>query len=204
MRNHIDITPENQQSKWSESIDFSDNLQNSLGEGVSYIWPPSFEDAEQIAKVVKNAWLETYPNPEQWVYKEDLIQKFQNQNEHTRIFEKLIEKIDQNTCFLVAKSWNETVWVVYAKLDEGKPFLIMLYIDPEYQWKKIWSKLMEQFFDFYSEYDELFLEVASYNEKAINFYKKFWFEETWESWYHTINENVKMPKIKLKYQNHKN
>lgn len=67
-----------------------------------------------------------------------------------------------------------------------------LYIIPEYRWKWIASKLINNVIDYYSPlwFDICCLVVREDNKQAIKFYNKEWFIETWRNsiWYRINNE----------------
>lgn len=50
-----------------------------------------------------------------------------------------------------------------------------MYVAPEAQGKGVGSKLMNQVLDWYGRDQDIYLEVVSYNQNAINFYKRFGF-----------------------------
>lgn len=69
-----------------------------------------------------------------------------------------------------------------------------LYIIPEYRWKWIASKLINNVIDYYKPlwFDIYHLVVWEDNKQAIKFYNKEWFIETWRNsiWYR-INNKIK-------------
>ncbi len=140
------------------------------------------EDAFGIARVHKATWLDTYPNEEYGISKEDVEDRVKNRLsaeslEKTR--DLIRESVEQkNTLYLVAKEGESVVGFSKGTIEDIYNKLDAIYILPEYQnkgiGKKLWSDL-EKFFD--KEKDTI-VHLAKYNTKAMQFYKSLGFEET--------------------------
>ena len=183
----------------ASSINFNESLE--LWNNVS-VKIPSIEHAQQIFDIVRKAWLDTYPNDEYWITRNDIEKKFVDKCERIK---QAIEWYNNENCGWIATLQNEVVWYTYVKLKNWLPHLFMLYVNPDFQWNWVWSALMNRVFEFFSKYDEIYLDVASYNQQAISFYEKMWFEKTWIEWTHDIIDNKEIPTIQMKcvlWKNH--
>ena len=68
--------------------------------------------------------------------------------------------------------------MVASKEDGGRKIINSIYIEPPFQGKGIGSMLMKKALDWLGDDKDIYLEVLSYNQNAINFYKSFGFEQT--------------------------
>lgn len=142
-------------------------------------------EAETICDIRDRAWLEAYPNAELGITVDDvrLMAKGPNGEYVPRRIAYLKEQFnnedraDENT--FVAKLDGKVVGFIDPRIDEqGHRRVGAIYVAPEAQGKGVGSKLMNQVFDWYGRDQDIFLEVVSYNQNAIDFYKRFGFEQT--------------------------
>ncbi len=138
------------------------------------------DDAEGIQNVFYNTWLATYPNEEHGVTLEDL--KYRHRNmfipENLEWRRKLIEDLNENELFLVARTGEKIVGVSYFKIEEDKNMVQAMYILPEYQGKGIGKMFWAEAKKFFDPEKDIYVEVVEYNTNAINFYKSLGFEDT--------------------------
>ncbi|MBD3299799.1 MAG: GNAT family N-acetyltransferase [Candidatus Moranbacteria bacterium] len=94
---------------------------------------------------------------------------------------------------------NKIIGMALASLEEDKVKLIALYVLPEYQRQGIGKMLMQKVLDFSKNSKQIRLEVAAYNQQAINFYQKNGFKLIPESEdQHEIIPNKFIPTVKMK------
>lgn len=135
------------------------------------------EDSLEIEKIKKAVWLSTYLNREFNILEEDLNEQFGNENELKIKASKREINVDKLVHYYVAKVDNKNVGVLASKKRDNILELTSLYILVEYQHCGIGKKLVEKLIQD-NPNDNIILEVATYNENAINFYKKLGFIET--------------------------
>ena len=156
-------------------------------------------DASGVYEVVKNTWLQTYPNTEFGITQDDILQKFADKNKYVNNFQEKLSQDIQNKNWWVCIINSQVVWVFLSQIIEEKLYLKVLYVMPDFQWIWVWKALINIFFENYKDYNEIYLWVAVYNTKAINFYKKYWFEIIpWSESFHKIAENKSIPNILMK------
>jgi ribosomal protein S18 acetylase RimI-like enzyme len=151
------------------------------------------EDASGIQIVQRETWLNSYPNSELGITKEDLEAKMNNNLEERT--ERRVKRIreDQSTHIWVAKNKERVIgFIEVVKLEEMNK-IGALYILPEYQRRELGKQLMKKALDWLGSEKKISLEVVTYNQKAIDFYKSFEFVENGE----TINEAAKLPSGKV-------
>lgn len=143
------------------------------------------DDAAAICDVRDKAWLKAYPNPELGITEEDVLLMAQGPNQEylprriAYLEEYLGNKNDTDPPTFVARLNSKVVGFIDPRIDERDRRRIgAIYVVPEMQGQGIGSKLMEQVLRWYGREQDIYLEVVSYNQNAINFYKHFGFEET--------------------------
>lgn len=141
-------------------------------------------DAEIICDIRDKAWLEAYPNEALGITVEDIRIRAQGKNgeitpKRIIYWKKDIEKDDgvKQTTF-VARVDGEVKGYVAPRLEDGRRFIGAMYVLPDYQGQGIGSKLIDEALKWYGADKDIYLEVVSYNQKAIDFYKRFGFEIT--------------------------
>jgi aminoglycoside phosphotransferase (APT) family kinase protein/RimJ/RimL family protein N-acetyltransferase len=142
------------------------------------------EDAEAICDIRDRAWLESYPNAKHGITVEDVKLMAQGPNGEyvprriAHLKEQLGKDEPTQTTF-VAKVNGDVVGFIDPRIDEQNHRRIgAIYVAPEAQSKGVGSKLINQVLDWYGRDHDIYLEVVSYNQNAINFYKRFGFEQT--------------------------
>lgn len=152
------------------------------------------EDAHEIMSVRRTAWLTTYPNEQEGITKEDIeqaINKRTNEEEVSRIKERILN--DEGSFTWVAKDNGVVVGFISIRNDTARNWIASFYVLSDYQGLGIGTELMKQAFTVLDKNKETYCEVASYNQKAIAFYKKFGFVENGS----TTNEVAKLPSGKV-------
>lgn len=143
------------------------------------------EDAEIICDIRDRAWIQAYPNAELGITPEDIQLNAQGRDgvfvpKRIAYLQQELTKDDGTglTTF-VAKVDGKVVGYVDPYTDEqGKRFISAIYVAPEAQGNSIGSRLLQKVLDMYGRDQDIFLEVVSYNQNAIDFYERFGFEKT--------------------------
>lgn len=142
------------------------------------------DDAEIICDIRDRAWIEAYPNAKLGITAKDIeinAKGLHGEFVPKRIAwfkDKLAKNEDSWICF-VAQTNNVNVgFVVASKEDDGRKFINSIYIEPAFQGKGIGTVLMQRALDWLGDNEDVYLEVLSYNQNAINFYERFGFEKT--------------------------
>ena len=143
------------------------------------------DDAEIICDIRDRAWLIAYPKADLGITTDDIRVMAQGRDgefvpRRTAYLKKQLADDDGNglTTF-VAKVSNKVVGYVDPRIDEQKHRRIgAIYVVPEFQGMSVGSKLMQHVIDLYGRDEDIFLEVVSYNQKAIDFYRGFGFAQT--------------------------
>ena len=154
--------------------------------------PDPEKDAEEIANVYYYTWLKTYPNKNAGITREDIEEHFKNRLEKKELEKKKekISNLNPNKLFLIAKYNEKVIGVCNIIKRENFNQLQSIYVLPEYQGKGIGYKLWLKAFDFIDKEKNTIVQVAIYNENAINFYKKLGFIDTEKKF---SDEKFKMP-----------
>ena len=93
------------------------------------------------------------------------------------------------------EDWK-VAWFCIMDSDSLSNFAIVnqIYIKPEFRNKWIAKKLLDNWIEYYKWlwFDIFKLTVRQENTTAINFYKKYWFIETWnEKYWYRLNGEIK-------------
>ncbi len=142
------------------------------------ICSPKERDVPGIQQVVYRAWLATFPNDEYGITKDDIEDRFKDEfTDEARA--KRWENIqrESNGRMFLAKVAAEVVGVmVVARLPEGNS-LRYVYILHEFQGQGIGRRLWDEARRYLDPKKSSFVQVATYNTGAINFYKKLGFRD---------------------------
>lgn len=147
------------------------------------------EDAEGIQFVQKETWLSTYPNPELGITRDDIEAKV-NEMQQGGV-ERVIKRIkeDKSSQTWVARKGSKVIGFIRVQKQDEENKIRAIYILPEYQGKGTGKKLMQKALDWLGDKKKITLEVVTYNESAINFYKSFAFTVQGK----TTNEAAHLP-----------
>ncbi|WP_414045538.1 N-acetyltransferase family protein [Macrococcus equi] len=125
------------------------------------------EDVPKIKKIASMAWYDTYAK----LMEAGTIAKFLEAAYNDERLERRIG----DSLFLVAENEDEVIG--FANFINGTElFLSAIYVNPAFQRKHVGADLLEAGLEYFDEYKELFVEVASNNQLARAFYDKTGFE----------------------------
>jgi GNAT superfamily N-acetyltransferase len=138
------------------------------------------EDARSIQDLKYRSWLITYPDEASGITLQDIQFRLKDALTDEKI-SKLARQIanasgDEN--FFVAKVDEGIVGYCHVVKYPNKNQLHAIYVLPEQVWKGIGTKLWKAAQDFFDPEKDTYVDVATYNENAIRFYKKLGFTET--------------------------
>lgn len=157
-------------------------------------------DAEAIFDVQRRSWLATYPNAEAGISEEDIRLRIEGEN--GELIPEKIQRLragiefsnDQQTTF-VARDHGEVVGFIAPSIREGKRRVGALYVRPDAQGQGVGGQLLQKAIEWYGRDQDVFLHVATYNHRAIEFYEKYGFVETGTEVHDEIARQKGMPEI---------
>ena len=155
-------------------------------------------DVYEIREVQRITWLDTYPNKEEGITVEDIINRFRA--DKTSQGKKKIEEYrkryqDKNTAMWVIEIKNKIIGFCMATKEDKNGRIQAIYVLPSHQSKGLGSKLIKETFKWLGDSKDILLNVASYNSKAINFYIKHGFIKTGKEG--TLDDAAKLPSGKI-------
>ena len=164
------------------------------------------QDAEEIQKLYYKVWLETYVDESLSITKESLINRFSKLTSKESIqwlSDFLESKIPSNHKYLVAKHENKIVGVVYLEKEEDHNRIQGIYILPEYQNQGLGKRFWDMAISFFGKNNPIVLDVAEYNQKAINFYIKLGFIDTGKRFLEEVSSDkeVRRPMMEMVLRN---
>lgn len=141
------------------------------------------EDAEAIFDVQRQTWLDTYPDEEASVTYEDIKTRLEGENgelipQKVERWKQGIETTGEKRATFVVRDNDKIVGFVAPGIMDGQRRIGAIYVLPEAQGKGIGGKLLQKSLEWHGRDEDIFLRVASYNQNAIDFYKRYGFEPT--------------------------
>ncbi len=138
------------------------------------------EDARAISDVMYQSWLDTYPDEEAGITREDIEEFYKNQFSEERL-QKNRERLANrpaNEYALVAKVNDAIVGVSRILKEDDRNKLQTLYVHPGFQGRGIGTALWHAAQGYFDAAKDTYLEVADYNARAISFYVHLGFQDT--------------------------
>lgn len=138
------------------------------------------EDILALHNVYFLTWLDTYPNEEFNITKEDIVYKFEQRLAPEKIAESKakILQTKNNELKLLVEDQGKVIALCNAVKNPEYNQLQAIYVLPEYQGVGIGKSLWLEVEKFLNPHKKTIVRVALYNKKAIEFYKKIGFEVT--------------------------
>lgn len=159
----------------------------------------TINDAKAVFNVQKITWLDVYPNEKYGVKYNDILEKFSDEEKIINKLKKKIELYGEDTCGWVLDLDAKIVGFSKIYKVKGKSQIGAIYVLPEYQGKGFGKALLQEALEFLKDSKEVWLDVATYNQKAIDFYNKFDFHlVTGSEDKHEILQGKFIPTVKMK------
>ncbi len=135
------------------------------------------QDALGLMEMIKLSWLDTYPNEEYGITRENIEERFKTvlTEEKLAKYIKSITNIEARTGHLIAKDGEKIVGACRVKKYDGYNQLRAIYLLPEYQRQGLGTRLWLEAQKLIDTTKKTIVHVATYNSKAINFYQKLGF-----------------------------
>ena len=145
--------------------------------------PAKPDDAAEVFDVQRRTWLDTYPNAEAGVTYDDLKVRLEGENgelipQKVERWKEGIESTGEKRATFVVRDNGKIVGFVAPGIMGGQRRIGAIYVLPEAQGKGVGGKLLQKSIEWHGRDEDIFLHVASYNQNAIDFYKKYGFEQT--------------------------
>lgn len=138
------------------------------------------DDIYSIQQVFYKTWLSTYPNKEAGITKEDVEERFRDRFSENALSKRKKQVLSQSPDYIsiVAKNGDDIIGFCEAKKGELYNELKSIYVLPNYQGKGIGMMLWNEIVNFLGNEKKIIVCVATYNQQAIDFYKKIGFTDT--------------------------
>jgi len=130
------------------------------------------EETEDILRLKDEVWAATYSGEEYGISREEILgRSFEDKERSERMHKTLSGKRDEVNIW-IAEDGDELVGICSAEKHKEMNHLGALYVHPNYQQMGIGQKLVEAAYGWLGRGNDIDLEVAVYNTKAIAFYER--------------------------------
>jgi len=155
-------------------------------------------DVYEVHEVIRKTWLKTYPNAKEGITIGDIKDKFKKDNTpegKRKIEEQKKYYKDKNQRIWVAEENKRIIGFCTAGREHKYNRLRGIYVLPNYQGKGVGKLLIEEAFTWLGTDKDILVNVARYNQQAINFYRVAGFIATGRSG--IFDSGAKLPSGKL-------
>jgi ribosomal protein S18 acetylase RimI-like enzyme len=138
------------------------------------------DDVPGMQEVFYRGWLATYPNARHGITVEDIEDLLKDRNLDERVAKRREQAANPpaGETTLVAKLDGNVVGVCRLNAYPDKNQLQAIYVLPEHHGHGIGTKLWQEGQQYLDPRQPTFVEVATYNQQAIGFYKTLGFADT--------------------------
>ena len=140
----------------------------------------SKEDVLEAKHLIALSWLETYEYDQLGVTK-DFIEKRNADSLKEEAIKRTTDRLDYSgVASWVAKDEKGKVIgaaIQYVAEKDGRQHIMALYIDKNYHGKGVAGAIMKEMIEWFDPKKPITLGVATYNNRAKEFYKKWGFKE---------------------------
>ncbi len=155
-----------------------DELKNKQ-QGIFKIEDAKPEDVETLRTIVRDAWLELYPNKKYGITTEDISSiDWYNPQGLERRRKEITENSDTIHTWVLKDKKDQVVGFCKVSKYKDHGEIKAMYVLKELQGRGLGQKLIEKAFEWLGFDKNIRLKVVSYNSNAIGFYKKMGFKET--------------------------
>lgn len=153
-----------------------------MTESLPIITDATKAEAQAIIAMHAQSWLDTYPNDavgvsREWV--EDRVEKWHSPEKLAARIEKIEQaKSNPDMLYRIAKDKKgDVVGLALSFRDKETQCLGALYVDKAYYGTGLAQRFMDEVIAWADPTKSIEFEVATYNERAKAFYRKYGFEE---------------------------
>jgi ribosomal protein S18 acetylase RimI-like enzyme len=158
------------------------------------------KDSEGIKNVLTKASLDTFPNEELGITRDDILHDLGVMTAPEVIGMVISDPIKRpgERLLLVADVEGSVVGMSDCKIKDGVGVIVGLFVLPEFQSNGIGSLLHGGTKEFFKDVPQIFLSYESYNTKARGFYRKHGFVETGKTFLkHQVKSGAYMLEIEM-------
>lgn len=153
------------------------------------------EDAAEVFEVQRQTWLDTYPNEEAGITYDAIKLRLEGENgelipQKIERWKQGIESAGDKRATFVVRDDGKIVGFAAPSIMSEQRRIGAIYVLPDTQGKGIGDALPKKAIEWHGRKNDIFLHVASYNQNAIDFYKRNGFAQT-----DTIIEDDGIPPI---------
>lgn len=143
------------------------------------------DDVEPALRMRAQSWLDTYPNEEHGVSEDFVRTRIQTWMDPVRIEtqRKAAENPDESRVLhrIARDDQGNIIGMIAASKERQFQKIHALYVDKAHHGTGIATQLMNESLEWFDDGRPVMLEVASYNDRAIAFYRKHGFSELKDS-----------------------